>query len=195
MAPLVSEKPENHSSPRWLRSRLLPALSLLVVIAITVGIFCYRSQLAELGGYGYLGAFLISVIGNATIVLPIPGMLIIFALGAVFQPLLVGLASGVGAAIGEITGYVVGYSGRSIVQRSKLYAGMVDWVKRWGVVAIFIFTVVPFFPFDLVGIAAGALRYPFWKFLLVCWLGRTLLYIGVALSGAWGWDALVPYFS
>jgi uncharacterized membrane protein YdjX (TVP38/TMEM64 family) len=72
---------------------------------------------------------------------------------------------------------------------------MVDWVKRWGAVAIFIFTVVPFFPFDLVGIAAGALRYPFWKFLLVCWLGRTLLYIGVALSGAWGWDALVPYFS
>ena len=55
---------------------------------------------------------------------------------------------------------------------------------------IFIFSLVPFFPFDLAGIVAGALRFPFWKFFLLCWLGRTLLYIGVALAGAWGWGAI-----
>jgi len=51
------------------------------------------------------------------------------------------------------------------------------------------------FVFDLAGIAAGVLRFPFWKFFLLCWLGRTLLYIGAALAGAWGWEAMLHYFS
>jgi len=192
---LLSEKPVKNRLPHWFTNRVLPVLSLLVVITISVGIFSYRTQVAELGNYGYLGTFFISLISNASVVLPVPGLVIIFALGAAFQPLLVGLFSGVGAAVGEITGYMVGYSGRSVAQRSKLYDRTVDWVKRWGAIAIFVFTVVPFFPFDLAGIAAGVLRYPFRKFLLICWLGRTLLYIGVALAGARGWDALTPYFS
>ena len=59
---------------------------------------------------------------------------------------------------------------------------------------IFVFSLVPFF-FDLAGIAAGALRFPFWKFLLVCWLGRTILYIGIALAGAWGYNLFLPNLS
>jgi len=47
--------------------------------------------------------------------------------------------------------------------------------------------------FDLAGIAAGALRFPLWKFILLCWLGRTILYIFIALSGAWGWEIILPY--
>ena len=47
--------------------------------------------------------------------------------------------------------------------------------------------------FDLAGIAAGVLRFPFWKFLLACWLGRTILYIGIALAGAWGWEVVLRY--
>jgi len=44
-----------------------------------------------------------------------------------------------------------------------------------------------------VGIAAGALRFPVWKFLLFCWLGRTILYISIALFGAWGLETILPY--
>ena len=185
-----------------LRNKIIPLLTLLLVIAITVGIFLYRERIVELKEYAYLGAFLISLIGNATVILPAPVPLILASLGAILYEnaglvgaIMVGLAGGVGAAIGELTGYMVGYSGRGIAERSKLYSRLVDWVGRWGALAIFIFTVIPFFPFDLAGIAAGVLRLRLWKFMLVCWLGRTILYIGFALAGAWGWEAVLRYLS
>lgn len=176
-----------------LRKNFIPLLTLLLVIAITVGLFLYRDRVAELEDYGYLGAFLISLVCNATVILPVPGLLILVALGSIFHPVGVGLAGGIGAAIGEITGYMAGYSGRGLARRSKVYNRVEGWMRRWGAMTIFVFSLVPFFPFDLAGIAAGVLRFPLWKFFLVCWLGRTLLYIGAALVGAWGWEAVLPY--
>lgn len=183
----------------WFKRNLIPILTLLFVIGISVGIFLfYRSspeRLETLEGYGYLGAFLISLTFNATVILPAGNVLVMAALGAVLpSALLVGLAGGVGAAIGEITGYMAGYSGRGVVARLKLYNRMVEWLKRWGMLAIFFLSLIPFF-FDLAGIAAGVLRYPLWKFLIACWLGRTVLYVAMAFAGAWGWDTVLGWFS
>jgi len=175
-------------------------LTLLLVIAITIAIFFYRDRVAELGNYGYLGIFLISLIGNATVLLPIAVLPILCAMSVVLYPvigpvgpILVGLAGGAGAGIGETTGYMVGCSGQGIVEKVKLYNRLVGWLERWGALAIFILSIVPFF-FDLVGIAAGALRFPLWKFILACWLGRTILYVGTVLAAAWGWEATLRYF-
>ena len=177
---------------QWFKKHLVPILALLFVIGISVGIFFfYRSspdRIEQLQGYGYLGAFIISLTFNATVILPAGNFLAMAALGAILpSPLLVGLAGGVGAAIGEITGYMAGYSGRGVVSRLKLYNRLVEWLQRWGMPAIFVLSLVPF-AFDLAGIAAGALRYPLWKFLIAAWLGRTILYIGLAFAGAWGWE-------
>lgn len=180
-----------------LQGKLIPLLGLLFVIAITVGIFYfyqqYPSKVDELKGYGYLGAFLISLTLNATVILPAGNVVILSALAAIMpSAILVGLAGGIGAAIGETTGYIAGYSGRAIVKKRKMYRRVEGWVRRWGVLVIFLFALLPLI-FDLAGIAAGVLRFPFWKFFLICWVGRTLLYILVALAGAWGWEAVLPY--
>ncbi len=180
----------------WLKKRFLPILALLLVIAITLGIFyfykSYPGRIDQLKSYGYLGAFLISLTFNASLILPTGNILILSVLGAVLpSALLVGLVGGAGAAIGEITGYMAGYSGRGLAQRSKMYQRVEGWMRRWGALTILVMSVVPLV-FDLAGIAAGVLRFPFWKFLLLCWLGRTILYIGVALAGAWGWEAVLP---
>jgi len=190
------------SNRKWLKRRLIPLLTLLLVIAISVGLFlCGRNPeiVAQLKSYGYLGAFLISLIGNASILLPGIVLPILSGLGIVLYPaaglvgpVMVGLAGGAGAAIGEIVGYMAGYSGRGIVENNKLYERLVGWVSRWGVLAIFIFALVPLF-FDLVGLAAGVLRFPLWKFILVCWLGRTLLYVGFVVLVALGWDVVLTY--
>lgn len=181
-----------------LKKRLIPLLALLLVIAITIGMFYfyrhYPSRVDELKAYGYVGAFLISLTFNATVILPAGNILVISALGAVLpSAILVGLAGGAGAAIGEISGYMAGYSGRGLAERSKLYSRVEGWVRRWGAIAIFFFSLLPFV-FDLAGIASGILRFPFWKFLVVCWLGRTILYIVFALAGAWGWESVIRYF-
>ena len=177
--------------------KLVPLLTLLLVIAIMVGIFYfyrhYPDRIAKLRGYGYLGAFLISLTLNATVVLPAGNILILAILGATLpSATVVGLAGGAGAAIGEITGYMAGYSGQAIVKRQRIYARLEGWVKKWGVLTIFLLSIVPLF-FDLAGIAAGVLRFPLWKFLLACWLGRTILYIVIALAGAQGWETMLRY--
>ena len=180
-----------------LRDRLVPALGLLIVIGITAGIFYFYhqcpNQVEELKEYGYLGAFLISLTLNATVILPAGNVLILSALAAILpSALMVGIVGGIGAAIGETTGYLAGYSGRAIIEKRKMYRQVEGGVKRWGSLLIFIFALLPLM-FDLAGIAAGVIRFPFWKFFLICWLGRTILYIVVALAGAWGWATLLPY--
>jgi len=183
-----------------IKRRLIPSLVLLLVIAITIGLFYfyrhYPDRIEQLQRYGYLGAFLITLTFNATVVLPAGSILIVIALGAGAQStqsaILIGLVGGAGATIGEITGYMAGYSGRVVMERSKLYNRVVGWMKKWGALTIFGLALAPLF-FDLAGIAAGVLRFPLWKFLLACWLGRTLLYIGAALAGAWGWETVLPY--
>lgn len=182
----------------WLRRKILPLAGLLLVVAITVGIFYfyrqYPGRIEELKTYGYLGAFVISVTLNATLILPVGNVLILAALGAAMpSPVVVGLVGGTGAAIGEIVGYIAGHSGRGLVARSQIYSRVEGWVQKWGAMSIFVFSLVPFV-FDLVGIAAGALRFPFWKFLLFCWLGRTILYVVCVSLFAWGFKIVLPWF-
>ena len=180
----------------WLRRRIVPILTLLLVIGIVVSVFYVvkddPQRLEGLKAYGYLGVFITSLILNATVILPVGNVVLIIALGAALpSATLVGLAGGVGAAIGEITGYIAGRSGRTILHRGKTYARLERWVKKWGAPAIFVLSLFPFF-FDLAGIAAGALRLPLWKFLLACWLGRTVLYLSMAWAGAQGWEVILP---
>jgi len=179
----------------WVRNRLLPVLGLLLIIGIVIGaFFFYRSypeRIEALEGYGYLGVFLISLLLNATIVLPAGNFLVLATMGAILpSAILVGLVGGLGAAVGELTGYAAGYSGQAIVSRQRVYTRLKGWVQRWGMLTIFILSVVPFV-FDLAGIAAGVIRFPLWKFFLACWLGRTILYLVIAWGGAMGWEALL----
>jgi len=181
---------------RW-RHRVFPVLALLAVIGIVASIFllyqAHPERVSQLRHYGYLGVFLISLILNATVILPAGTIVMIAVLGATLpSATLVGLAGGAGAAIGEITGYVAGYSGRTIVRQQMTYARLERWVNKWGTTTIFFMSAVPFI-FDLVGIAAGAMRLSFWRFLVAAWMGRSLLYIGIAMAGARGWEVILHY--
>ena len=42
-------------------------------------------------------------------------------MGAVFNPIGVALAAGAGAAIGELAGYLIGYSGQGVSRERKIY--------------------------------------------------------------------------
>jgi membrane protein YqaA with SNARE-associated domain len=184
--------------PGWLKGRIIPLAGLLIVIAIMAGIiyFYWRDPgiFRELRTYGYFGAFVISVILNATVILPVSNMAIMMTLGATLpSPVVVGVVGGMGAAIGELTGYVAGRSGRGLLSRSDMYNRLERWVRRWGWIAVFIFSIFPFV-FDIVGIISGALRLPLWKFFIACWLGRTILYVTMVTLASLGLR-LMPWFS
>ncbi|MEE8372342.1 MAG: VTT domain-containing protein [Dehalococcoidia bacterium] len=176
------------------RKLFLRVLILLVVVGITSCVFIYRGQITDLQGYGYLGAFLISLIAAATVILPVPGIVLIAALGSAYNPVLVGLAAGGGAALGEITGYMAGYSGQVVVENSRVYQRLEQWMKRRGLIVIFFFSLVPNPFFDLAGAVAGILKFPLWRFLVICFLGKTLMNIGVASLGGWGFTWVTEHF-
>ena len=202
--PSTMETKSAESIKKSRQRRLLFVVALLLVIAAVVSLQLvyglHPERLAEFKAHFYWGAFLVSLIGNATIIFPGAVLVILSNLGILIYssaglvgPILVGLMGGIGAAIGETTGYIAGYSGREIVERRKMFGRIEEGVKRWGAPAIFLFSLLPFV-FDLVGIAAGILRFPFWKFLLICGLGRTLLYVVFVTLAAMGWKAIFPLY-
>ena len=178
----------------WLKSKGIPLLTLLLGIAITAGLFLSRDRIAELGNYGYLGAFLISLVTSATVLLPVPGLVVLIALGTSLNPVLVGLVGAAGGIIGEITGFMVGYGGRKVVEnKSRFYMRAEGWMRRWGSWAVFAIASTPLPVFDIAGMVAGALHYPLWKFLLIGWVGKSIKTVAVVVAGVWGWEALLRY--
>jgi len=174
------------------RTRLLIAvLAVELVVAISYVILRFASELQGLAQYGYIGAFLSSLISAASIILPIPGFVVIATIAALPDTSwpLVALASALGNALGESTAYLAGYGGTTIIQpeRSKLYLRAERWMKRNGYITVFVFALTPL-PFDVVGIAAGALRFPFWKFFLAVLSGRLPLTIVGCYLAHTGWE-------
>jgi membrane protein YqaA with SNARE-associated domain len=159
-------------------------VALIFVIAISVYIFSIRDKAQELQKYSYPGIFLLSFLAYATVFLPAPGVAVVFTMGAVFNPLLVAIIAGAGAALGELTGYLVGYSSQPVVERVDVYDRMVKWLNKYGSISILLFSAMPNPFFDLTGLAAGALKMPIYKFLLWTWIGETLKMLVFAYAGA-----------
>jgi uncharacterized membrane protein YdjX (TVP38/TMEM64 family) len=171
----------------WLSGWRLTAarlLALAAVVAITAYILSIRKDAERLAGYGYPGIFVLSILANATVILPAPGVAITFAMGAVFHPVGVALAAGTGAAIGELTGYLAGFSGQGIASRVAFYERVKDWVARRGGPAILVLAFIPNPFFDVAGAAAGALRMPVAKFLAWVWVGKLLKMLVFAYAGS-----------
>ncbi len=122
-----------------------------------------RDHLQELAHFGYFGIFLTTLIANATVFLPVPGIAMVFTMGAVFDPFLVAIFAGLGAATGELTGYLLGYSGQGLVEQHGWYQRIRNWMTTHpksidlGVLAL---AAIPNPFFDAAGIAAGTLKNP-----------------------------------
>jgi uncharacterized membrane protein YdjX (TVP38/TMEM64 family) len=156
------------------RVTLARIAALLAVILISAYIFSIRDQAAKLAIYGYPGIFLLSFLAYATVILPAPGVAFIFTMGSVFNPLAVGLVAGAGAALGELVGYLAGFSGQGVVERADIYDRLTGWMQKNGALTVFLLALVPNPFFDVAGIIAGILKMSIFKFLLWCWAGETL---------------------
>lgn len=158
-------------------------LGLILAIAISVLVFFFRDKFIHLEKYGYLGIFLISILGNATIILPVPVILTAFIGGGIFNPLLVGIITSLGAGIGELTGYLAGASGKEMINKNVKLEKVEKWMKKYGLWVIFVLAAIPNPFFDLAGIVAGGTKIPVWKFLLIVWLGKAIKFITISYLG------------
>lgn len=165
------------------KEKLIKFGFILISILISVVIICFRDSFVELQGYGYLGIFLISVLGNSTIIIPAPVILTAFVGGSLFNPFLVGIITAMGATIGELTGFMAGFGGQAIVPKNKNYEKIQGWMKKSGFLTIFVLAVIPNPLFDLAGMVSGITKYPIKKFLLATFLGKSIKFLVVSLLG------------
>jgi membrane protein YqaA with SNARE-associated domain len=167
----------------WIRPMLVAA------IAIALNIIAYLiipPDLAyRLGSLGYIGVFLITLISNATIVVPIPYFGLVAALSPGLSMVGVGIAGALGSVIGESVGFFVGRSGRGVVEQTRFYR----WVQRqlehpWrAFVVLFALSAPPNPAFDVAGLTAGAMGLPYWIFLSAVFLARLVRFGIVAFFG------------
>ncbi len=165
------------------RSPIFAFVAVLLAVGITVAIISFRDKIQSFRVYGYSGVLLISFMGNATVLFPAPSLAVVFAMGSVLNPLLVGFVAGIGEALGELSGYLAGLGGRAIIEDYKVYEKVNKWMKKFGFWLIFALSVIPNPIFDLAGIAAGTSGFPLWRFLLSCWMGKTIKTTLVAFAG------------
>ena len=166
------------------RLNLARALILIFVVGLTIFLISIRDQVKQLEGYGYPGIFVVSILANATIIVPVPGVLFTSAMGAVFDPFWVAVAAGSGAALGEITGYLAGFSGQALIENARLYERLLNWMRKYGGLTVLVLAFIPNPAFDLAGMSAGALKMPLYKFLFFCMIGKILKMLVFAYTGA-----------
>jgi membrane protein YqaA with SNARE-associated domain len=147
---------------------------------------------------GYWGDFVVSFLGNATVLVPFPYLGVTFILGGLtnnitgqflFDPWLVGIISGLGAVFGEMTGYLIGYGGGQLLEEKQRDA-FFEYVKFHPRATPFVlwFLAVTPIPDDVLVIPLGAARYTWWKVLIPQFIGKSMFMLAVAWSGRFGLD-------
>ncbi len=167
----------------WIRPMLVAAIA--IVLNIIAYLMIPPDLAYRLGALGYIGVFLITLISNATIVVPIPYFGLVAALSPGLSMVGVGIAGALGSVIGESVGFFVGRSGRGVVEQTRFYR----WVQRqlehpWrAFVVLFALSAPPNPAFDVAGLTAGAMGLPYWIFLSAVFLARLVRFGIVAFFG------------
>jgi membrane protein YqaA with SNARE-associated domain len=177
----------------WRREYTVLVLVAFILVVASFAVYVFGANPADLRRYGYLGVFLIPLIGSASFILPMPGLAVIAGGGAFLEPVLglppwavVGLLAGLGEALGELTGYGAGYGGRAALENRRFLSRLERWMHKQGSVVMFAMAVIPNPLFDVAGVLAGVVRMPLWKFFTSVLLGKIIKSMYVAGAGAAG---------
>lgn len=187
--------PEAPPDVWWRGERAQRWLGIGIILAITVASFWLALNprlVTSLGHWGYIGAFVISLIASATIVLPAPGLAIIIAMGPALDPVLLGIVAGVGSAFGELSGYIAGATGSALIpaQHRQRFDQLHGLTSRYGAPLLTALAALPFPFFDFAGIVAGILRMNVLAFLVSVAIGKSIKYIILILLSAGAFELL-----
>ncbi len=175
----------------WISLILIPDIASPLTL-----LFDWMTQASIL--LGYPGAFLACFLGSASVVIEVPFAGVPFVMGGltvasgqfVFDPWLLGILSGIGATIGDMTSYALGYAGRRFVDESST-SGFGEFIEnhpRATPFAVFVLASTPL-PVDPALVSLGVARYSVWKLFLPCLLGEIIFLSGVTWAGrlSLGW--------
>lgn len=193
--------PEDLSEPRaddvaerrrhsWVRLAAgiaaLVALNLLAYWAF--GLPPVQEFFAGLEGSAYAGSFLLALVTNLTVAVPIPyNPIILQMMEASSQPWLIALTTALGATLGETSGYLAGRAGKGSFEGTRFST----WVGRQlehpvrAFVVLVAVSAPPFPAFDVAGLLSGALGVSPRIFYPAVFLGRFARFLVFAAYVTW----------
>ena len=162
-----------------LGARQILDIAISVIVLSVVLVVWLRPEVVNLGAWGYAGAFVLSGLSTATILLPTPGIAALLVMADGYDPYILGVVTGIGGTAGSLTAYWAGTRGQRIIKSGRLHRVLCSWMDRFGGFILFFFSVAVFLPADLGSIAAGATKYPLPKYLLFVGLGNVLKMVAI----------------
>lgn len=184
--------------------RIFVAGGLLLGALLPGAILLFNPDLTEgLEGFGYASVFLMNLASTATFYFPVPGLTaaaqaLIATEGADARfPWLVGIAGGLGMALGEVTAYYAGYLGSELVRGRELpgpkrfhatierVTRRISWLMHnYGMPTLFVLSALPNPFFEIAGLTAGSVRMQFRRFILAVGTGKIVRGMLIAYYGA-----------
>lgn len=168
---------------------------IIVAVILAFSAFGYfmqdRISVARLGYGAVAGAVLLA---SGGLVVPVPALAITCTTATILHPAAVAVIAGLAGTIGELTGYFLGYSGSGVLERRRFYQRVESWMRQRGWLLLFLISAIPNPLFDVAGIAAGALRYPLWRYLVAVGLGKQVKFFMVAYGCHYGVQGLKSVF-
>ena len=169
-------------------------LGVMLAVILSAPYILYREQIQQMAPLGYLGVAIACAISNISILLPSSSTLIVVAAASSLNPILCILVGGLGTALGEQSSYICGRIGRrGFDDGGNKGKSILKWMQKHDFLTVFIFAFLPLPVFDVVGIAAGALRMNWIKFLLSAFLGKTLKFCLAVICVYYFLPSLLPY--
>lgn len=120
-----------------------------------------------------IGLLLTCFVMNSAVLLPSSSLLVVLEYSYVLNPISVIMVGAIGASLGELTGYMVGAEGTSLVRRFKKVSNLTKF-KEHSFLWVMLFAFIPFPVFDVAGIMAGSIRMNPFKFLLASFIGKAV---------------------
>lgn len=150
--------------------------------------------------YGLIGLLVAGFLENATLFLGVPFEIVIALANSTntYSPFVIAIVGGLGAACGELLGYLIGLGGRKAIEKlskkdAKRMEDFKQHINQHGAKAIYIMCIIPI-PFDLVGLASGLIKFDIKQFFLATWAGKATRYTIIGLAVVYGVKIILPIF-
>ena len=151
----------------------------------------------------YFTVFIASFLTSSSVLIPIlpfPSYFpVIVGVGAGLNPFVAGSLGGIGSALGDVIGYLVGMGGSATIEKfekkvPKFIKKFERFYSKIGFLIVLTFAFLPF-PFDIVGILSGVSKYNFKRFLLALTIGRVTRTLLIAYGASFAIPFVLNLFS
>ena len=136
---------------------------------------------------GYLGIFVVSILGNLIPFIPIPYLVAVYLYTAYMpgsHPLIVGIVSGFGGGVGKLIVFALTRGAALLISQEKReeFEALRELIGNYGALAVFIFAVTPS-PDDVVIAILGLMKYDLLKFFVSVTAGKIVISVITAYTG------------